>query len=317
MRIRFGYVSHALSLWNCSPAKTMTYTRWKQLGKAERALKLEEITKHNLKSTLRMIYYNISHQLHLYRMSSSIVPLATHPEIMWDFRSIFKQELLEIGDLVKKHNLRVSFHPNQFTLFTSEQDHISENAVIDMKYHYNLLDGMGLANLSTINIHVGGAYGNKAEAVKRFHKNIKKLPENVKKRMTLENDDKTYTTKETLTICQKENIPMVFDYHHHQANHVETELIEILPNVFSTWNDIDIIPKVHISSPKSEKAFRSHADYVDFDFILPFLKLSKAIGQDYDIMIEAKQKDKACLQLINDFSKIRGVKRIDGGTVEW
>ncbi|MDF0726649.1 UV DNA damage repair endonuclease UvsE [Cytobacillus sp. S13-E01] len=317
MRIRFGYVSTALSLWDCSPSKTMTFTRWKQLEKSDREQKLKEITKHNLKSTLRMIYYNLSHELHLYRMSSSIVPLATHPEVMWDFQSIFKRELAEIGRLVKMFHLRVSFHPNQFTLFTSDKEHISDNAVTDMKYHYHLLDGMGLANQSNINIHVGGAYGDKAEAVKRFHRNIKKLPENVKKRMTLENDDKTYTTEETLDVCKKENIPMVFDYHHHQANLGATGLTELLPSVFSTWDHFDIIPKVHISSPKSEKEFRSHADYVDLEFILPFLKLTKELGQDYDIMIEAKQKDKACLQLIEDISKIRGVKRIDGGTVEW
>ncbi len=87
-----------------------------------------------------------------------------------------------------------------------------------MTYHYKVLDAIGIADSSYINIHVGGAYGNKEKAVERFHDNIKKLPAHIKRQMTLENDDKTYTTAETLSICQKEKIPFVFDYHHHMAN---------------------------------------------------------------------------------------------------
>ncbi|MFC4321863.1 UV DNA damage repair endonuclease UvsE [Litchfieldia salsa] len=317
MKIRFGYVSHALSLWECSPAKTLTFTRWKSLDQDERKRKLLEVTGTNLRNTLRMLYYNIAHEIELYRMSSSIVPLATHPEILWDFRSPFKKELNEIGELVKKHNLRVSLHPNQFTLFTSDKEHITANAVLDMQYHYDLFEGMGIADRTVINIHVGGAYGDKGLAVSRFYENIKRLPSHVKERMTLENDDKTYTAEETLEVCQNERIPMVFDYHHHVANLSERNLSELLVDIHHTWDHLEILPKVHLSSPKTEKEFRSHADFVDPDFIRPFLDVSREIGQDFDVMIEAKQKDKALHQLVADLSKIRGVKRTGGATIEW
>ncbi|MCA1032140.1 UV DNA damage repair endonuclease UvsE [Bacillus timonensis] len=317
MKIRFGYVSHALSLWDCSPAKTLTFTRWKTLSEIERKEKLLEVTSLNLRNTLRMLHYNIAHDIVLYRLSSSIVPLATHPEVKWDFRSYFKKELKEIGDLVKKHQLRVSLHPNQFTLFTSDKEHITTNAVADMVYHYDLLEGMGLANLANINIHVGGAYGNKKTAIERFHENIKQLPPHIKERMTLENDDKTYTTDETLAVCKKENIPLVFDYHHHMANNSGSELILLLEEVFSTWSHFNFIPKVHLSSPKNEKEYRSHSDFVDLEFIKPFLDATKEIGMDYDIMIEAKKKDQALLKLVEDISKIRGVKRLSGATIEY
>jgi UV DNA damage endonuclease len=85
MIVRFGYVSHALSLWNCSPAKSLTFTRWKKLDENERKEQLHYVTEQNLKHTLRMIHYNISQEIFLYRFSSSIVPLATHPEVLWDF----------------------------------------------------------------------------------------------------------------------------------------------------------------------------------------------------------------------------------------
>jgi UV DNA damage endonuclease len=317
MEIRFGYVSHALSLWDCSPAKTLTYTRWKGMSQDERLENLLRVTKQNLINTLRAIHYNIAQQIPLYRFSSSIVPLATHPEAKWDFVSFFQKEFETIGDLVQSSGMRTSFHPNQFTLFTSDKTHITENAVTDMHYHYRMLEAMGLTDHSIINIHVGGAYGNKEKAVERFHQNLLSLPAAVKKRMTLENDDKTYTADETLAICEKESIPLIFDYHHHKANESDSSLEELLPQIFDTWAPIQLKPKVHLSSPKSDKEFRSHADYVSLDFILPFLKAAREVNRDFDIMIEAKQKDKAALQLVEDISSIRGVKRTGGATLVW
>jgi UV DNA damage endonuclease len=316
MKIRFGYVSHAVSLWDASPAKTVTFTRYQQLGAQERKEKLLLVTKENLKHTLRILHYNLGHEIELYRFSSSIVPLATHPEILWDFVTPFRQELLEIGDLVKEKQLRVSFHPNQFTLFTSPQKKVTENAVVDMEYHYKMLVAMGIEASSLINIHIGGAYGNKEETIKRFYENLKTLPLDIKKVMTLENDDKTYNAEETLAACEREGVPFVFDYHHHMANPCEAPLEDLLPRLFGTWSGRDFPPKVHISSPKNEKEFRSHADFVSVEFMLPFLKLLQEYGQDIDFMIEAKAKDQALLTLVDDLSKIRGIKRISGGTLE-
>lgn len=317
MKIRFGYVSHAISLWEASPARTLTFTRFKQLPKEEATSKLMWATEQNLRNTLRMLYYNIAHEIELYRFSSSIAPLATHPEVNWDFVTPFHSLWKEIGELVKKHHLRVSFHPNQFTLFTSPRKEVTKNAVIDMEYHYKMLEAMGLEDSGIINIHIGGAYGDKEKTITKFHKNLKELPQSVKKVMTLENDDKTYNTEETLSACEKETIPMVFDYHHHQANLGTVPLEEQIERIFHTWSHTNLIPKIHISSPKSEKAFRSHADFVDPEFIMPLIDILKGVGEDVDFMIEAKAKDQAALRLVEDLSRIRGVKRIKGATLEW
>ncbi|TYR80206.1 UV DNA damage repair endonuclease UvsE [Priestia megaterium] len=317
MNIRFGYVSHALSLWNCSPAKTFTFTRWSKMSPVERMDKLYDVTKQNLHHTKRILHYNIANEIMLYRLSSSLVPLATHPEAKWNFIDAFKNEWQELGTLIKEHRLRVSFHPNQFTLFTSDKKHVTDNAVNDMNYHYKMLEAMGIKNESLINIHVGGAYGDKERAVARFYQNLRKLPSFIKERMTLENDDKTYTTEETLCICEEERIPLLFDYHHHKANEGDVPLIQLLPRIFHTWKWIGLTPKVHLSSPKSSKEFRSHSDYLSVDFIFPFLIMAKELNQDFDVMIEAKLKDQALLKLMEDLSAIRGIKRIGGATVRF
>ncbi|WP_445488917.1 UV DNA damage repair endonuclease UvsE [Niallia sp. 03133] len=317
MLYRFGFVSHALNLWDASPAKTLTFSRYKEMTNELRLEKLKEVTEANLNHTIRTLHYNIGHEIELYRMSSSIVPLATHPEVIWDFISPFKKKFSEIGHLVKKHQLRVSFHPNQFTLFTSPREEVTKNAVIDMEYHYKMLEAMGIEEKSVINIHIGGSYGDKEQTLLRFYDNLSMLPQKIKKIMTLENDDKTYNTEETLAVCQNEQIPLVFDYHHHMANLSSTPLEEMLPAIFETWKNRGMKPKIHLSSPKSEKAYRSHADMVEAEYVKPLFDMLRPLQTDIDFMIEAKKKDQACLQLVNDLSKIRGMKRVGGAALEW
>ncbi|MCD7034717.1 UV DNA damage repair endonuclease UvsE [Metabacillus sp. GX 13764] len=315
---RFGYVANALALWDCSPAKTMTYKRYSGLPADERKSGLLAVTGKNLENTLRIMHYNIAHEITVYRMSSSLVPLATHPDVKWDFVSPFKDKFREIGELVKKHGIRTSFHPNQFTLFTSPNDTITENSVGDMQYHYDMLEAMGLHNEAWINIHVGGAYGDKAGSAERFFPNSQKMPSEVLGRMTLENDDKTYTTEEVLAICERAAIPLMFDYHHHIANKDDhADLAEVLPRIFDTWKHTGLPPKIHLSSPKSEKEIRSHADFVDLEFLMPLFRELKKIDTDVDFMIEAKQKDLAMFKLVEEVSAIRGVKRVTGGAIQW
>ncbi|MFK9093628.1 UV DNA damage repair endonuclease UvsE [Bacillus salipaludis] len=314
MKIRFGFVANALGLWDASPSKALTFARYSALPKHERMEKLKEVTAQNLQHTKRILYYNIAHEIKLYRFSSSLVPLATHPEVMWDFVTPFKTEWEELGQLIDQFQLRPSFHPNQFTLFTSSRTEVTMNAVKDMEYHFRVLEAMNALERGIINIHIGGAYGDKGTSLNRFHQSIKKLPSEIKKQMTLENDDKTYNVEETLLTSEKEKIPMILDYHHYMANKGGVDLSHYLQRIFNTWNTI---PKVHISSPKSDQAYRSHADFVSLDFILPFLKMAKRLNEDFDIMIEAKKKNLAMLQLIEEIASIRGVKRLSGGVIEW
>jgi UV DNA damage endonuclease len=317
MQLRLGFVANALALWDASPSKTMTFKRYSELPAEERKEKLLEVTSANLEHTKRILYYLAAHEINLYRMSSSMVPLATHPEVKWDFVSPFRREWEELGEIIKKFNIRTSYHPNQFTLFTSPKDSVTDNAVKDMVFHYKMLQAMKVEDRSLINIHIGGTYGNKEEALGRFHENLRKLPSHVKKIMTLENDDKTYNVEETLEVCEKEKVPMILDVHHHAANKSPKPLEHYLPRILDTWKHRDLRPKIHVSSPKSEKAFRSHADNVDIEFVQPYLKMLKQLDQDIDVMIEAKNKDLAMLKLTEDISKIRGVKRVSGGTLVW
>lgn len=317
MKLRFGYVSHALALYEATPARTLTFARWSKLSESERKDKLLSVTDANLTNTLRALHYNIAHEIKVYRMSSSIVPLATHPEVKWDYKTPFQEKFKRIGDLVKEHGLRVSFHPNQFTLFTSPRPHVTENAIGDLDYHVSMLELMGLDNRAITNIHIGGSYGDKEETLKRFHNNFDTVSERIQSRITLENDDKTYNAEETLSVCEDRGVPFIFDYHHHMANQGDGLSDNFFERVEKTWQNRGVSVKYHLSSPKSESAYRSHADYVDPEFALPFIKMLKEHGKDADIMVEAKKKDLAALKLVEDLASVRGVKRLDGSTLLW
>jgi UV DNA damage endonuclease len=316
MKIRFGFVANALGLWDASPSKSLTFARYSALKSSERLDKLKEVTAQNLYHTKRILYYNLAHEIQLYRFSSSLVPLATHPEVLWDFVSPFKKEWQELGELITYGNIRPSFHPSQFTLFTSPREEVTSNAVRDMEYHYKMLEAMGIQENAVLNIHIGGAYGDKKNTITRFHENFQHLPQHIKKVTTLENDDKTYNIEETLLVCEKEQVSMMLDYHHYIANREELDLENYLERIFQTWKKRDLVPIVHISSPKNEKEIRSHADFVSLEFIQPFLDMVKKLNLDFDIMIEAKQKNLAMHRIIEEISSIRGVKRIGSACVQ-
>ena len=165
---------------------------------------------------------------------------------------------------------------------------------------------MGLDNGAKLVLHIGGSYGNKEKAKERFIDNFKKLPQDIADRIILENDDKSYNTNEVLEICQHLKTPMVLDYHHYLCNKGNDSLEDIIVNIFDTWKDN--LPKVHMSSPKSEKQYRHHADYIDIDQFLTFLNIAKGKVSKFDVMIEAKGKDKALIKLLNDLQQVEGVQ---------
>lgn len=160
-----------------------------------------------------------------------------------------------------------------------------------------MLEAMGLGETSKLVIHVGGKYDDRNTALSRFKEQFDALPQQLKERLTLENDDRCFTAAEVLQLSKEIKVPMVLDIHHHQILNNGESLSAMLPEIFATW---DNVPKVHLSSPRSEKDPRSHADYLETDPVVEFLKLARTLDRDFDIMLEAKQKDLALLKLAGD-----------------
>ena len=316
MKVRFGYVAIALGVPNGSPNKTITVKNFEKITDLNAGQhRLHSILKENLETTRRILRYNAAHQVHVYRLTSKTVPLATHKLTAgWDYIADFSEEWAEIGAIVQQYNMRISAHPDHYTLLNSPQPDILAASIKDLEYHVGMLEAMKLDLAPQLVIHIGGAYKNKELSTKRFLTEFINLPERIRFRLMLENDDKVYSASDVLAICQQTGTPMVLDVHHHACVNNGENLREIWPAIVETW--AGKTPKIHISSPKSEKDFRSHADYVDLEDFLPFLEAAREINVDLDVMIEAKQKDLAMFKLLEDLENTRKVKRIELTTIE-
>ncbi|QTL98123.1 UV DNA damage repair endonuclease UvsE [Iocasia frigidifontis] len=301
-KIDFGYACISSIIKNCSTARTVPLGKFQKLeDKDSKIYRIEKIARSNLKNTTRLLWHNIAEGFKLYRFSSQLIPLANHPAgQIWNYEKELAGEFEKIGNIIKKHNLKVSSHPGQYTVINTKSEKKFINSVRDLIYHNKVLTAMNLDGNAVMVTHVGGVYGDKKKSMERFIKNFNKLPQNVRNRLVVENDDTSYSISDVLTICKTINRPMVLDVHHHNCYNQGENLEDYLAEIFDTWNILNRPPKVHFSSPRSKEKPLSHADYIKADDFIEFIKL--ASNYQFDIMIEAKKQDAAVLKLWDDLN---------------
>jgi UV DNA damage endonuclease len=268
----------------------------KRTFKAKGVNYASELTLNNVKDLDKIIDWNILNGYNFFRITSGLAPWKS--EYKWDDLpdiDEIRTWLYSAGVKAETHNVRITSHPGPFNVLTSPHEHVVKNCVGDLTDHGDVFDMMNLSRTpyNKINIHLGGAYGDKESAMDRFCKNFELLPDSVKTRLTVENDDKAtmYSVKELYNgIYKRIGVPIVFDYHHHRfcdGGLTEQEALEL---AMSTWPQ-EIVPVVHYSESRSieqedEKIKpQAHSDYV-YDYIDTY-------GNNVDIMIEAKAKELA------------------------
>lgn len=311
MRVRLGYVALSKALDDVTTSSTITYTNY--INKNYNASKLLEITKGNLEALNEIIKYNIKNNFHFYRLTSKLVPLATHNKVSFDYIAPLKDEYKKISKLINDNNIRVDTHPDQFAVLNSMDSKIVKNTVEILEYHYKIMDSLKIKDKIII-LHVGSSACGKKASVTRFINNFNKLPDYIKKCIAVENDDKIYNIKDVLELCHKIKVPMVLDYHHFICNNKGENLKDFLNDIIETWNGR--LAKMHFSSPKSKlkKEFRSHNDYINSDDFINFINLIKTQDKDIDIMLEAKAKDDAISRLVRQLKYKTNYKFIDETT---
>lgn len=295
MKVRLGYVALSKALDDVTTSSTITYTNY--INKNYNTSKLLEITKNNLDSLYEIIKYNVKNNFHFYRLTSKLVPLATHDKVDFDYITPFLDKFKKIGKLINDNNIRVDTHPDQYAVLNSMDSKIVKNTVEILEYHYKIMDALGIKDKIII-LHVGSSACGKKASITRFINNFNKLPDHIKKCIAVENDDKVYNIKDVLELCHKINVPMVLDYHHFICNNEKEDINDYLKEIINTWDGK--LPKMHFSSPKSKlkKEFRSHSDYINKECFIEFINILKKQDKDIDIMLEAKAKDDAISRLV-------------------
>lgn len=293
MIIRLGYVSISKTL-DITSSKSITYTNFKKTNDYE---KLNNIIIENLTNLDKIIDYNIKNNIHFYRITSNLIPLATIKDLKFEYINKYKKHYQKISKKIHKHNIRIDMHPGEYCVLNSTKKEIVNSSIEILKYHYNILKALNIKE-KVIILHIGSSAFGKENSMKRFINNFNKLPKNLKESIVLENDDKIYNVKDTLYLCETLNIPMVLDYHHHICNNDNDNLEKYLARIFNTWHNIT--PKIHFSSPKNhtKKEFRSHHEYIDITSFMSFLEKIKYLQTNIDIMLECKAKDEALFKLV-------------------
>jgi UV DNA damage endonuclease len=255
---------------------------------------VSELALLNAKDIIKILEWNRMNGINFFRLSSSIVPWGDHLDLtqLKDYKEI-KSELKKAGDFAKFWNMRLTSHPGPFVVLTSPNEQVVLNAIADLELHGKIFDMMGLSKtpFNKINIHCNGVYGDKKSAMDRFCNNFKRLSPSIRKRLTVENDDKAtmYSVLDLMYIHEKIGIPIVFDYHHHKFCTGGLTEEDAMKLAASTWPE-GITPVVHYSEPKEGSKPQAHADYIK--------EIPQTYGIDVDIMVEAKAKELSILPFI-------------------
>lgn len=295
--LNLGYACICLNLSEIKPLKKRVFTNRTCMKKTFESKGLDYISSLvllNVIDLIKIIQWNEDHCIKFYRMSSSIFPWNTEYKLcdLKDYDEI-KQKCKEAGDLARKYNQRLTFHPNHFVCLGSPNEIVVENSIKELETHSDFLDLMGFepSLWNKCNIHIGGVYNNKTETIKRFKANFMKLSDNCKKRLTLENDDKKngYSVDDLVPIARELNIAVVFDIHHYKFCPGKLSAKEAFLLARTTWGDVKQVIHWSESEPDKSRKPSAHSDYVTHLDLWGF-------EEKVDVMIEAKMKEKALLR---------------------
>ena len=258
--------------------------------------KFIETVENNLRCLIEILKFNVKHDLYFFRISSDLIPFASHPVCGFKWERHFAEEFKYIGDFIRQNEIRVSMHPDQFTLINSPDRKIFARSVSELLYHSKVLDCMGLDSSSKVQIHIGGVYNDKNKSMARFIRRYEKLDARIRNRLVIENDDRLYSLRDCIYIFKETGIPILFDVFHHETFNSEETLEEAFKLVVRTWRMNDGIPMVDYSSQEDGQRIGKHARSIDIEEFRKFIIETRSF--DFDVMLEIKDKEKSAIEAV-------------------
>jgi len=301
LRVRFGFVAMAPGLADASPSRTLTATAAAALDPESRLHRLRALARANLDATLRILRHAHAHGVALYRFSSRLVPLATHPLTEgWDWPGELAEAFAAVGAFVRGHDMRVSFHPDHYAPLSSPRPEVQDAARRDYLHHTRMIAAMGLSGRVRLVAHVGGAYGDAEAAMETWAATVSRLQRS-RETLALENDDRIYDGAAALALARRAGVPLVLDFHHQRVLRGDAGLSALAGAAAATWSDAP--PKFHLSSPASAARPRDHAEFIDPAGAATALGALRDAGLEAaDVMLECKAKDAAVFRLVRDLA---------------
>jgi len=295
MKIGYPCINRGIGCSSNSTFRLASYTEERLVQKVE----------NNLNCLSKILQYNVQHGFYFFRISSDLVPFASHPVCTFDWAGHFRGQFRKVGEFIKNHNIRISMHPDQFVIINGLKDDVVERSVRELEYHCTVLDKMGLDSTAKIQIHLGGVYGDKHSAIDRFIENYNSLSKTLKSRLVIENDDRSYSLEDCLSVHEKIGIPVIFDVFHHQCLNNGEKVRQGLKISSTTWKKSDGIPMVDYSSQQRGQRPGSHAKTLDIAIFKKFVQETR--GLDFDLMLEIKDKETSALKALKILKATRNL----------
>ena len=258
----------------------------------------------NLKNVHKILKWNEEQAIRNYRLSSDMFPQITNPACITDDKYAYELEnfepiLKKIGKYAYRKGHRLTMHPNHYNQIGTPRNEILQKTILDLGFHADLMDLMGLDHNAVMVVHGGGVYGNKKKTLKRWKSQFWELPPKIQNRLVIENDEKSYGIDDIIKLHKFTQLPIVLDFHHYncyQQIATQSKLSEILPVILDSWNDKK--PKFHLSEQAPGLKTGAHSDYVEH---LPKIVKNLAREHHIDLMIEAKHKELAVQYLLDKY----------------
>jgi UV DNA damage endonuclease len=271
------------------------------MPKRARLAKLAGICSHNADSLRAALRFCAANGIGSFRISSPILPVVTHPKAGYRVEDLPGGDAIiakfrACGAFAREIGVRTGFHPDQFVVLNSPNPLVVANAIADLESQAALAEWV---HADTVNIHAGGGYGDKPTALARFARNLSLLSDRARAVLTVENDDRTFTPEDRLTVCRAEGVPFVYDAHHHRCNRDSLSVDQATEAAVATWRGRE--PLFHISSPI--KGWKGATPERHHDFINPrdFPKTWR--GRRLTVEVEAKAKEVAVLRLMRSLAR--------------
>jgi UV DNA damage endonuclease len=245
--------------------------------------------------------------LHIFRIGSGLIPFATHTLTdNYNWQSIFSQQFKFIADYIKQTGIRITMHPDHFVVLNSTNQSIYEKSVKDLQYHADIMDLLELDLTCKMQIHTGGVYGNKQESLNRWIERYHILPDSIKRRLVLENDDRVYSFQDVMYIHNNTGVPILFDTLHHECLNTDGSSHQTAFQIaIKTWKDVDGVPLVDYSSQQYGEKLGKHTDTIDLNHFINMRAILDSIIPEYDVILEIKDKEISAYKLKSYLSEYK------------
>jgi UV DNA damage endonuclease len=283
MRIGYPCINRSIG---CTASRTFRLASYNEV-------RMGETIAGNLTCLEKILAFNVHHGLLFFRITSDLVPFASHPVCTFPWQEEFAEELEKIGAHIRHRGFRISMHPDQFVLINATDKRILQRSIADLTYQVQVLDLMGLDSSAKVQVHVGGMYGDKQAAIERFLKQYDLLDPAIKERLVIENDERLYTLRDCLAIHERSGIPVIADAFHHSLLNNGESFLSFLTHLRKTWKGKDGIPMIDYSSQEPGRRFGAHATHIVEEDFRQFI--TETMPADFDIMLEIKDKEKSAL----------------------